>query len=1023
MFLALIDDGSNSSILGSDAYNIINKFNLEVHSDRLFNVSAADGRSLNVVGYVYLPLTIGSQTLNLKVLVVPSLCHELILGIDALKMFGFTIDYLNSRYFLHESEKQDICTINTITSFENLSSYQKQSLENIINLFKGLSSKDKLGLTNLISHHIDTGTAKPFRQRQYPLSPAMQKFLNEEIDEMLSLGVIEPSQSPWSSPLWLVKKKDGEYRVCFDGRKLNEITVKDSYPLPLIDGILNKLRNAKYLSSIDLRKAFYQVPLEESSKQKTAFIVHGRGVFNFKVMPFGLSNSPQTMMRLMNQVIDPSLEPFAFCYLDDIIVATPDFQTHQDILMKIYYRLKNANLTINLDKCEFCRPSLTYLGFLVDQNGLRTNPEKVDSILNFPVPKTTTQIKRFIGLVSYYRRFIKNFSSTSSAITDLLKGRKKGQPITWTDDAEKAFIDIKNRLTTSPVLAAPDFNEPFVIQTDASDTGLGAVLYQRSDGVEHPVAYASRTLNKCERKYTVTEKECLGVIFGIERFRSYVEGTHFTVETDHASLIWLKNMSNPAGRLARWSLKLAQFDFTIVHRKGSTMVVADALSRSNSELAVLNSSSFKPCKWYQTLFDNIRTDPDKYPTFCIKDNIIYKHISHKNILLNNSYEWKIVVPTPNRTDVLKMYHDDPTAGHFGVSKTLSRILELYYWPKLRQDVIKYVKRCSICAASKSSNFPRAGLMGSYRNINFPFQMISADLLGPYPRSKNGNQYVLVIVDWFTKFVLVQPLAKATTKAVTKFIENQVFLIFGVPQIFCCDNGSQFISKDFKKLMEEYKVQKIFYNARYHAQVNHTERVNRVIVTALRSYIHENHKTWDTNIFEIAQAIRLAKHDVTEYSPAFLTFGRNIPVSGDYYGNISENDQNIPDISEKIHLANDLQQLPKVYEEVRTRLKSPHVKNTKYYNLRKRDFQFHVGDYVWKKNFQLSNAVNDFSAKLSPKFVPCIVDKVLSPLVYHLKDKHGNSLGNFHIKDLKPNFVTDDHSDLDSDDLSDDQSSN
>ncbi|KAK9739581.1 RNase H-like domain found in reverse transcriptase [Popillia japonica] len=382
--------------------------------------------------------------------------------------------------------------------------------------------------------------------------------------------------------------------------------------------------------------------------------------------------------------------------------------------------------------------SLKFLGFIVDQEGLRTDPDKVSAIVEYPTPKTTTQIKRLIGLVGYYRR----------PITDLLRGRKKGQPITWTPEADKAFQEIK---------------------TAASDTGVGAVLYQAADGIEHPVAYASKNLNAAQRKYSTTEKELLAVIFAVEKFRSYVEGTRFTVITDHASLVWLHNLSNPTGRLARWAIRLSQFDFAIQHRKGSLNVVADALSRTNNEVAVLDLSS---------------------------------------------------------------------------------------------------------------NLPKAGLMGSYKNINFPFQLISADLLGPYPRSQNGNQYLLVVVDWFTK-------------------------------------------------------------------------------------------------------IRLAKHDVTKFPPAFLTFGRNIPVSGDYYGTISDNAHNIISISDKNSRLDDIQNLPKLFVDVRNKIHEAYVKNAKLYNLRRRESHYKVGDKVWKVNYVLSSAADSFAAKLAPKYIPATINKSICPPCYNI----------------------------------------
>lgn len=1000
--LAMVDTGSNSTVIGNQGFPLLHSLHLPIQHDSCLNITTADGVPQQYMGYISAPVTVNDVTKTVKILIIPSITHNLILGMDFLSLFKIDMSFHDLSYSLLSST----CVINTIQSASALSMEEKNKLEETISLFSSLAPPDRIGRTSFVEHDIDTGDAKPIAQRQYPLSPAMQELLVKEVDDMLRLNVIQPSNSPWCSPLWLVPKKSGECRVCFDGRKLNRVTIPDSYPMAQVDVILSKLRDAKFLTSIDLKKAFLQIPLTESSRPKTAFAVYGLGLFEFTTTPYGLINAPKTMARLMDIVIDPSLRPYCFCYLDDIIIATPTFELHLEILNKLYLRLKEANLTVNFQKCEFCRDSLKFLGFVVDKAGLRTDEEKVSAILNYPAPKNTTEIKRLIGLIGWYRRFIKDFSTVCSPITDLLHGRKKGQSISWTLEAENAFIEIKKRLTSSPILASPDFSKEFIIQTDASDTGLGAILYQQCDGIEHPVAYASRTLNKTERKYSTTEKELLGVIFGVEKFRGYVEGTHFTLETDHSSLQYLSKLSNPSGRLARLSLRLSQFDFEIKHRKGTTMVISDALSRSFPDISVIDVTTFKPDTWYTAMIDKVNNNPESFPTFKVENNVLYKHVFSPNPISSNLSNWKIVVPNPNRIDVLKTFHDDQTSAHLGISKTIARISEIYYWPKLRSTVSRYINKCSVCSSCKTQNLPKAGIMGQYKDINFPWQWISADLIGPYPRSKNGNRFVLVITDWFTKFCLVHPMQNATAAGIVKFIENQVFLIFGVPQIFSVDNGTVFTSSLFKNLMDQYKVQKIFYNARYHPQANHTERTNKTIVTALRCYIHDNasHKNWDASLHKVAQAIRTAKHDVTGYSPAFLNFARNVPLSGDFYGAISENANNLINNADKLQLIDDLQTLPKLYIDVRKKLKQAHDRNSKYYNLRKRDIEYHVGDRLWKKNYVLSSKNDNFAAKFAPKFIPCIVHKVVSKLVYNLRDLSGNDLGNWHVSDLKNQFI-------------------
>lgn len=959
-------------------------------------ISVADGTPQEVLCKICLPVNFQDKTFELRFAVIPTISHPIILGADFCRLCDLKLNFKENSF---ELASNNINIAGKLTEFSSLTNEEASRLQKIINQFSKLSSKSP-GLTNLTEHFIDTGDAKPFKQRQYSFSPALQKILNQEIDKMLAQGVIEPSNSPWSSPIVMVKKKDDSYRMCFDGRKLNEVTVKDSYPLPLIDTILSKLDNTSYLSSIDIASAFWNIPLEKSSKPKTAFQVHGRGLFQFRVMPFGLCNASQTFQRLVDSIFTPELSPYVFCYLDDIIVVSPDFETHLRILEEVYLRLEKAGLSVNLEKCQFCRSSLSFLGFVIDKNGLRTDPSKVESILKTPSPKNTTEVRRLIGILQWYRRFIRDFSTISEPITSLIKGRKKGLPIKWTDEAENAFQLLKERLVSAPILTTPRWDKPFFIQTDASDVGIGAVLFQEDGGFEHPVAYASRKLTKAERKYTVTERECLAVLFGVEKFRGYVEGTPFTVITDHSSLLWLYRLKDPIGRLARWTVRLSQFNFKIIHRKGSQNIMADFLSRS---ISVINLDEFVPDEWYLNMIEKISKEPEKYPDFMVNDNIIYKHIRPNHDLNSNISEWKIVVPTQNRKNIMEEFHDSPLAAHLGIFKTYSRILEKYYWPGMKKDIRYYVKTCKTCGAFKKPCVVKSGQMGNAKKIEFPFQAISLDLMGPFPRSKKGNTQLLVVTDWFTKFVLVQPMTKATSSNVIKFLENQVFLTFGVPQIIMCDNGVQFTSKDFKNFLDKYSVQKIWYNARYHPQVNPTERVNKVIGTAMASYIKEDHKTWDVEIFKIAQAIRTAVHEVTGYSPAFLVFGRNVPVDGTYYGTITEEIRRL-NFEDRQKWHSDLQKLPNLYKKVESKLNKAYETSAHRYNLRRRPVKFNVGDKVWKTNFVLSDATANFSKKLAPKYVPAIIHKTRgSGLVYDLVDLNGKPLGAFHVQDLKPYY--------------------
>lgn len=328
---------------------------------------------------------------------------------------------------------------------------------------------------------------------------------------MLAEGIVEPSKSGWSSPVVLVRKSDGSYRFCVDYRQLNSVTKRDAYPLPYISNILDRLRDARVLSSVDIKSAYWQVPLAESSKEKTAFTVPNRGLFQFRRMPFGLHNAPATWQRLIDAVLGADLEPNVFVYLDDIIIISKDFPTHVEILEKVFQRLTDANLAINWDKCNLCRAELKYLGYTVNRNGLHVDPGKVDAILNYPTPKKVRDVRKFVGLASWYRRFVPNFSSLIAPLTELLKKNRKWK---WTREQEQAMEWIKEKLVSAPILSCPDFNLPFFLQTDASSSGLGAILFQQYADGDRVIAYASRSLTASEKKYSVTEQECLAVFVG-----------------------------------------------------------------------------------------------------------------------------------------------------------------------------------------------------------------------------------------------------------------------------------------------------------------------------------------------------------------------------------------------------------------------------------------------------------------------------------------------------------------------------
>ncbi|GFY32406.1 retrovirus-related Pol polyprotein from transposon 17.6 [Trichonephila clavipes] len=425
-------------------------------------------------------------------------------------------------------------------------------------------------------------------QRAYRVSPTERRIIHEEVQKMLDEGIVQPSESPWSSPIVLVRKKDGSWRFCVDYRKLNSVTKKDVYPLPRIDDTLDCLKGAMFFSSMDLRSGYWQIEIDEADREKTAFITP-EGLYEFKVMPFGLCNAPATFERMMDNLLRHFKLTMCLCYLDDIIVFSETFEDHLIRLRLVLKCLQEAGLKLNSKKCLFAAQEVKILGHLVSSNGVRSDPDKIKAVRNFPTPKNIHDIRSFLGLCSYFRRFIKGFCYLAEPLQSLLKS---GVEFLWGPEEVEAFNSLKKALTSDPVLGMYDERASTEIHTDLSGYGIGAVLVQIQNNVEKVIAYASRTLTKAEKNYSTTERECLAIVWATNKFRPCIFGKHFTVVTDHHSLCWLMNLKDPSGRLARWALRLQEHDFDVKYKTGKKHSDADALSRNPVEEETETSDKF-----------------------------------------------------------------------------------------------------------------------------------------------------------------------------------------------------------------------------------------------------------------------------------------------------------------------------------------------------------------------------------------------------------------------------------------------
>ncbi|KAH8349451.1 hypothetical protein KR067_013707 [Drosophila pandora] len=560
--------------------------------------------------------------------------------------------------------------------------------------------------------------------------------------------------------------------MCVDFRQIYAKSVKDAYPMPRINFILEQLMEAKFFSSLDLKNGYWQIPLE------------------WKVMPFGLHSASATFQRALDQVIGPDMAPHAFAYQDDIIVIGRTREEHMENLREVFRRLKAANLRINTDKCHFFREELLYLGHRITSQGIGMDPGKVAAITELEPPTNVKGVRQFIGMASWYRRFVPDFAWVAKPLNDLLR---KGTKWEWTSRQQEAFEKLKSRLAEDPVLACPDFTKKFVLQTDASDYGVGAVLTQDTDEGERVVAYASRTLIGAEKNYSATEKECLAIIWAIRQMRPYLEGYQFDVITDHMALKWLNNIESPLGRIARWVFELQQYDYVISYRKGKLNVVGDALSRQPivEKLRSATATDDAECVWIGSLKKKLKENPQKYPEYVEEAGLIYRHVPHR-AGSEEVASWKLCVPMYMRQQVLKENHDAPTAGHLGGRKTIAKVAARYFWPGMQRDVRKYVRKCETCLRYKPSQMQAAGKMLT-QVPEEPWATVCADFVGPLPRSKHGNTILLVMIDRFSKWTEMVPMRKATTETLQKAIRKRIVARYGVPKVMVTDNGVQFTS--------------------------------------------------------------------------------------------------------------------------------------------------------------------------------------------------------------------------------------
>lgn len=767
--------------------------------------------------------------------------------------------------------------------------------------------------TTAAAHRIETEGSTIVRRRPYRVSFSERKVIEENVADMLKRNVIRPSSSPWSSPVVLVQKKDGTVRFCVDYRALNKITRKDVYPMPRVDDALDCLQGAEYFSSLDMRSGYWQIPMHEPDKEKTAFATPD-GLYEFNVMPFGLCNAPATFERMMDSVLRGLKWKTCFCYLDDIVVFSSTFAEHLQRLDEVLTCISNAGLQLNSKKCRFASKTIKVLGHVVSKDGIRPDPDKIAAVVDFPRPLTQKDLRSFLGLASYFRRFIRNFATIASPLNQLLQS---GASYDWSNQCQHAFEALKSALTSGPVLCHFDETKPTILHTDASGHGIGGVLLQSDAQLrERVVAYASRSLTPAEKNYTITEQECLAIVWAVQKFRPYLHGRRFTVVTDHHALCWLSSLKNLSGRLGRWVLRLQQYDFSVTYKSGKKHMDADALSRcplsspSSAATESPDALSLAPvispivdrqadlsslqradayCRPIMDYLDGRVQPPNSRARRQLEKFQLLHGVLYRQNYNPNGSKWVPVVPHPLRRRILEEYHDAATAGHLGFAKTYERIRSRYFWPGLSTTVAKYVSSCTSCQHRKRATTPPAGLLQPLPCPSAPFETIGIDLYGPLPSTQSGCRWIVTAVDHLSRYAETAAIRSGTAVEVAEFILRNIILRHGAPRVLLSDRGRTFLSTIIEELLRASNtVHKT--TSSYHPQTNGlTERFHRTLSDMLSMYISPDHRNWDIILPFVTFAYNTAVQKTTGYSPFCLVFGRSPSIAFDssfFYAPIS-----------------------------------------------------------------------------------------------------------------------------------------
>ena len=834
-----------------------------------------------------------------------------------------------------------------------------------------------------VDHRIElTPGAVPPSRPTYRLSASELVELKSQLEELTRSGFIQPSKSPFGAPILFVKKKDGTMRMCVDYRALNNVTIKNSYALPRIDELFDRLQGARYFSKIDLRSGYHQIRIEPADVPKTAFRTR-YGHFEFLVLPFGLTNAPGTFMHLMHQTFRAHLDDFVLVFLDDILIYSKSFDEHEEHVRKVLSILRKEKLYAKESKCDFFKTEVEFLGHFVGRDGVRMMDDKVKAIAEWPVPTKVGDVRAFLGTAGYYRKFIKDFSAVATPLSELTKDYAKFE---WGVKQQLAFAQLKEALQRGPVLALPDESLPFVVHTDASGFATGAVLMQDAGQGLRPISYMSKKMIDAETRYPVHEQELLAIIRALGAWKCYLSGRKFKVMTDHRSLQYFKTQPQLSGRQSRWKDIIANFDFDIEYIEGEKNQAADGLSRrpdhqhsssllvpsvaavnavavvrSSLDVDIRSSSLVDPSYQSALALRRTRTDPVQ-----VKDG---------RLVCGD----RVYVPRDLALQTRIMHECHDAAGHLGKDKTLEQVKRRFYWPGMDSIIHKYVTSCDACQRNKPSQQAPMGLMQPLPIPTRPWQQVSMDLITALPRSRLGNDAIVVFVDKLTKLNhYVATTTNVTAPQLATLFMREVVRLHGVPDSILSDRDPRFTAKFWRAFWTQLGTTLTMSTA-YHPQTDgQTERANRTLEELLRSRINFQQTDWDEHLAAAELAINNSVQASTGFTPFYLNYGQQVQLPLDQAITGLRPSSN-PEAGDRIRrLKSDLLL-------ARTHIERAQARQAKYADQHRRDVTFVVGDKVLLSTDHLKMVGAD---KRTPKFAskylgPFAVKRVVNANAYEL----------------------------------------